>query len=445
MIAFIVSLGPPRPYDTGLYHLQTIKWIEEFAVVPGLANLHGRFGFNPNLFTFFAATSLADICKQEVFSVNFTIYIILVVHFIHKIQSMFRQHGITNILLFNLIIFIDILFSISNMSSPSPNFITAVLPFFILSSAADRHEETGLKGYVPIIILCAYVLTVKLAMLPIMLLALLVIIKHRTELRTIGWLCAGMTVIMAPWLARNIILTGWIIYPFPSVDLFSFAWKVPAAGVIEEKMHVTGWARRPGELHLAAAQMNMSEWFPLWWRRIFIEHKILFTAALVAPIAAVVSRRITNTHASYYSWAITGTSFVGVLFWLLLAPAILFGEPFLVTAALSPLLVWKFNISQQKWGSCRLIAILYLTVILLISIQAKKITRFDLDQILLRPQLIKVPQDVGFKTSITSGVQIFVPTSGDRCYDHVIPCSPYPDSTVVLRGTTLQSGFRHTL
>lgn len=444
LIAFTVSLGPPRPYDTGLYHLQTIKWIEEYAVVPGLANLHGRFGFNPNIFTFLAATSLADICKQEIFSVNFTIYSILVLHFIRKIQSLFREHGITNILLFNLIILVDILFSLQNLSSPSPNFITAVLPLFILSSAADRHEETGLKGYVPIIILCAYVLTVKLAMLPLMLLALLLIIKHRREYRTIGWLFAGVAVIMLPWLTRNFILTGWLVYPFPSVDLFSFDWQVPAASVIEEKMHVTGWARRPGELHLAAAQMNMSEWFPLWWKRIFIEHKILFTAALAAPVAALVSRFISNNRTGYYAWAVTGTSFIGVLFWLLLAPAIQFGEPFLVTAALSPLLVREFTISKQKWGSRRLPAVLYLTVILLVGIQAKKITRFDLDQIILKPQPLKVPQGVGFTAYTSGGVTIFAPTIGDRCYDHAVPCTPYPDSSVVPRSTTLQSGFRHT-
>ena len=33
-------------YDTGLYHAQAIRWIEEYGVVPGLANLHSRFGYN---------------------------------------------------------------------------------------------------------------------------------------------------------------------------------------------------------------------------------------------------------------------------------------------------------------------------------------------------------------------------------------------------------------
>ena len=37
-------------YDTGLYHAQSIRWIEEYGVVPGLANLHSRFGYNSAAF-----------------------------------------------------------------------------------------------------------------------------------------------------------------------------------------------------------------------------------------------------------------------------------------------------------------------------------------------------------------------------------------------------------
>jgi hypothetical protein len=28
------------------YHLQAVRWVAEFGSVPGLANLHGRLGFN---------------------------------------------------------------------------------------------------------------------------------------------------------------------------------------------------------------------------------------------------------------------------------------------------------------------------------------------------------------------------------------------------------------
>lgn len=448
LTAFIVSLGPPRPYDTGLYHLQTIKWIEEFAVVPGLANLHGRFGFNPNIFTFYAATSLVDIFKQEIFSVNFTIYSILVLHFIKKVHSIFKQDGITNILIFNLIILIDIIFTTSNMSSPSPNFITAVLPFFILASTFKSkalNENNEFKNYIPILILCVYVLSVKLATIPLMLLTLFILFKFSSERRNILWLPALLAFILTPWLARTIILTGWLIYPFPTIDLFNFDWKVPVSSVIKEKMHVTGWARNPGNLHLDAAQMRMSEWLPLWWNRIFIEHKLLFAAAIVSPLIAVFRIRLTIIKSNYYAYTITCTSFLGVLFWLLLAPAIQFGEPFLVISAISPLLFFDFNLNSYRVANYRLITILFVIVVIFQGLHAKKITRFDVKQIACKPQKIKVPQDVDFKTYTISGTGIFVPSSGDRCYDHIVPCTPYPDSTLEIRHSSLQSGFRHAL
>jgi len=38
-------------YDTGLYHLQSIRWMNSTAVPLGLANLHDRFGFNSAWFS----------------------------------------------------------------------------------------------------------------------------------------------------------------------------------------------------------------------------------------------------------------------------------------------------------------------------------------------------------------------------------------------------------
>jgi hypothetical protein len=32
--------------DTGMYHLPMVRWLVSYPIVPGLANLHGRVGFN---------------------------------------------------------------------------------------------------------------------------------------------------------------------------------------------------------------------------------------------------------------------------------------------------------------------------------------------------------------------------------------------------------------
>src|SRR6267142_786613 len=49
------SCGPFEYYDTGLYGAPSIRWIQTYPAIPGLANLHGRLGFNSSVFLCIAA------------------------------------------------------------------------------------------------------------------------------------------------------------------------------------------------------------------------------------------------------------------------------------------------------------------------------------------------------------------------------------------------------
>lgn len=40
VLTLIWTTREPGQYDTGLYHAQAIRWIEDYGVVPGLGNLH---------------------------------------------------------------------------------------------------------------------------------------------------------------------------------------------------------------------------------------------------------------------------------------------------------------------------------------------------------------------------------------------------------------------
>ena len=52
--AIIMASGPVGYFDTGLYHAQAVKWINEYGTVPGLGNLHHRLAFNSSWFYFSA-------------------------------------------------------------------------------------------------------------------------------------------------------------------------------------------------------------------------------------------------------------------------------------------------------------------------------------------------------------------------------------------------------
>src|SRR6266403_659834 len=49
------SCGPFEYYDTGLYGAPSVRWIQTYPAIPGLANLHGRLGFNSSVFLCIAA------------------------------------------------------------------------------------------------------------------------------------------------------------------------------------------------------------------------------------------------------------------------------------------------------------------------------------------------------------------------------------------------------
>lgn len=351
LLAFFISLAPPSNYDTGLYHLQTIKWIEEYSVIPGLANLHGRFGYNPNIFTLFSLTSLSKIFNQEIFSINLSVFSILIIYFINKMYSLFKQEGLSILFLFYAFLFYTILKLHGNLSSPTPDFISTTIIFFIFARILDisnQKKKIELKSYIPILILGIYLITVKLATIPIILLFVFVVIKYKSELKKVLWIIPVLSIIILPWLIRNIILSGWLIYPFPTLDLFSFDWKVPLKNVIGEKIAITGWAREAGSNYVAAANKNFLSWFPIWWNNCNLTEKLYFSLSLIFPLVVLIGHLTKKIKIDFFANIIVITSFFGVLFWLFMAPSFRFGQSFIVIATLSPLLYLKFNWVQNK-------------------------------------------------------------------------------------------------
>jgi L-asparaginase II len=49
--------------------------------------------------------------------------------------------------------------------------------------------------------------------------------------------------ILLPWLIRNIILSGYLIFPFEKIDIFAFDWKIPLHRVEGISKGILGFAR----------------------------------------------------------------------------------------------------------------------------------------------------------------------------------------------------------
>lgn len=454
--ALVFSLNPPFAYDSGLYHIQSIKWIQEYSVVPGLANLHGRFGFNPNIFTIFALTSLKEIFKQEIFSVNFVIYSILVLHSINRIYKILKQEGFTNSFLLHSIVLFLILEQFMSLSSPTPDLISIVLPLYILTNLPRNengiHSKLNLENYFSSIILSVYTISVKLATIPLCILILLLIIRYKFDGKKLLIVISIIFLILLPWLIRNVILSGYLIYPFSAIDIFNFDWKVPLNAVVSEKLSITGWARNPGEGYKEAAQMKFWEWFPIWWNTISKLNRLFIVISFLSPIFIFIYSLFKKIKIDFQTFAILFTSWIGVIFWILLAPDIRFGKAFLGVSAISPLLYFNFKINffpiKISKTSKQIILVFIFIIISVFLINRRTYNRCknfirENSAFFVRPKKIEIPQNLEFKKIQMNDLEVFIPAEGDRCYDYEIPCMPYKNYSLILRGKTLQSGFKY--
>ncbi|AKP24659.1 putative membrane protein [Leptospira interrogans serovar Manilae] len=454
--ALVFSLNPPFAYDSGLYHIQSIKWIQEYSVVPGLANLHGRFGFNPNIFTIFALTSLKEIFKQEIFSVNFVIYSILVLHSINRIYKILKQEGFTNSFLLHSIVLFLILEQFMSLSSPTPDLISIVLPLYILTNLPKNengiHSKLNLENYFSSIILSVYTISVKLATIPLCILILLLIIRYKFDGKKLLIVISIIFLILLPWLIRNVILSGYLIYPFSTIDIFNFDWKVPLNAVVSEKLSITGWARNPGEGYKEAAQMKFWEWFPIWWNTISKLNRLFVIISFLSPIFIFIYSLFKKIKIDFQTFAILFTSWIGVIFWILLAPDIRFGKAFLGVSTISPLLYFNFRINffpiKISKTSKQIILVFIFIIISVFLINRRTYNRCknfirENSVFFVRPKKIEIPKNLEFKKIQMNNLEVFIPAEGDRCYDYEIPCMPYKNYSLILRGKTLQSGFKY--
>ena len=164
--------------------------------------------------------------------------------------------------------------------------------------------------------------------------------------------------------------------------------------------------------------------------------------------------------------AIWATAFIGTIFWFFTAPDVRFGFPFIIAAAFSfILLLEKPLCTLLNETKLNLKHVSYTFVALLFIIQVKQFLFIRHDAV-LGIQLLKplAPDSQTFYRSVDvegantnveysqkkieyeikqlGNFNLYIPVKDDRCYCQPLPCTPYYNDKLILRGETLQQGFK---
>jgi len=469
------AIGPQIIYDSGLYHLNSVRWVESYPIVPGLGNLHGRLAFNSSYFLYAAMLEIGPWADKSRHLANGLLLLALFTQILLSGFKLFRGNSKKVYHLFNILLLAPILKQAlgPHISSPSPDFpifaLGIVLSAQLLAFLANSERSGKEDGYAVFFITALAVvgITIKLSFAvlggAVALLAFVVWFTRSGSRnrfdgnRTLIWIIICVAMVLLPWMIRGIILSGYIAYP-SAVGSFPVEWRMPRESVVSEANWIRSWARTPG-VHWSKVLGNW-DWFNPWAFRMLGCFDIIISLVLtLVACCLTLSYRLTKKHerkTQGAQWLFLLPPIVSLVFWFVTAPAPRFaGACFWVLGAGAiALTVDMLNQPKRTAILCIILCILIIGIItnnLIVGkmnfvravIGEKNLMKGFRQLNINRAALVVGPgQDHGFyatpsvdlKTVETrSGLAIYVPQKGDQCWDAPLPCTPYPNVNLRLR------------
>ena len=284
IIAYFTSHGLEH-YDTGLYHAQAIHWNELYGAVKGLGNFNQRLAYNSAVYPFCALYSFSWAGGQSLHTMAGYFVLLLSWKCVDIIQI--KRRGYFTLPDAVRLIAIYYIFTIlDEIVSPASDYFVMCMVLYILISwlDLDRNREKRFYPYAMLCIVVVYAVTLKLSAAPLLLLAIKPVwkIMHArliSKPKAISYFIGLGLLTSVPFFIRNMIISGWLIYPVTFIDLFTFAWKIPKGTAQYDAHEIAVYGR--GYTDAALYNISITKWFPDWFRSLSAFNKGMLIADAV--------------------------------------------------------------------------------------------------------------------------------------------------------------------
>jgi hypothetical protein len=347
------ALGPITPQgDAGLYHVGTVRWLQAHAIVPGLANLDGRFGFNSASFLYLA---LLDLRPGPPHFHHLGVPVLLIaftlqswMYLIQLVRRRERAEG--HVFMGALWVMALVPYYFNEFASTSTDmpglllgFLLGIHTFKIVLQPLTARQlgfEAGL-----VIFYTAIGISTKLSFaflgVGASAIAALCFLEQVREESGRGWLAElrarfgqmllialMVSAILVPWLTRGVILTGYVAYPSQTAIHLDVDWKVDEAQVIMESDKIKMWARVQRYAPDAIDELMSSwSWFVPWLGRTLLRADLFTYPWLLFGLACALQLRRPRLESYEVRTALRFLTppFIAIILWFVTAPAERFG------------------------------------------------------------------------------------------------------------------------
>ena len=425
-------------YDSDLYHAQSIRWIEEYGVVKGLGNLHNRLAYNSSIFAVTALFSMKFLVGQSLHTVCGFMALLLNVVLLDFVKC-FKNKKLVMSDWVRIAAFYYLTLIYDEIVSPASDYIIMCTVFYLVLMwlEVEESKEKSIVPYALICVGCVYAVSLKLTAGLILILLIkpaYILIKQKKVKEILLYIFMGCIVIL-PWLVRNVIISGYLIYPYPQLDLFSFSWKIDPIIAIADAAEIKTWGR--GLYNALAVELPIWEWFGNWFSATLSNtEKLIILADITCVIVAVITIIfiLIKRKWQYLDWVLVETMAICCyLFWQTSAPLFRYGYAYTLL-----LIVTTFGFWSEKICCSKVIFYLVMSVcVLKLALWAKAVWN-NYSGVDLVWQMNYTQYDV-LEYEI-EGETFYYPVSGDRIgYDH-FPAST-TEKNLQFIGEGIKSGF----
>ncbi|MDE7282351.1 MAG: hypothetical protein K2N85_01995 [Lachnospiraceae bacterium] len=428
-------------YDSDLYHGQSIRWIEEYGVVKGLGNLHIRFAYNSSVFALSALYSMRFLMGQSLHTINGFFALVLSITVLDIADTWKRKKlPLSGYARAAAVYYLAVI--CDEVVSPSSDYAAMCMIFFIiikwLDSLESKEENDAVSPYALLCVCGVYALTLKLTAGLILILVIkpaITLIREKRFKEIALYIAMGI-ITAVPWLVRTVIISGWLLYPFPQLDLFSVDWKISAQKAATDAAEIKVWGR--GLYDAALADMPVTRWFPGWFSTMLsASGKLLILADIVSAAILILTLFFTVIKKKWqrldYLLVLTAVLF-SYLYWQFSAPLLRYGYAYVLLLAVLTLGWVILELKKDK--------IIYFLLLVYGGYKLCMLI-FYIYEVRLLPNYLwqKDYETYDVQAYEIAGETFYYPIYGDRVGYDYFPAAP-EKMELEFRGDGIKDGFR---
>ncbi len=450
LMIILINSGPVMMDDTESYHIQMIKWIQEYGSVPGIVNLHERYGFNSSWFSSIAFFgSIAGKLNlfttlNAVLSVWLCFYLITTAVKYTKEKNSHIAIALIAVLLFSLAIWP---ITRGNAATTNYDFIKTLLVFVLFTETFVKKDITNnFSLNEEWLIWPVYLFTVRIINYPLLLLSLFAfyILAKNRKWRSCLLSIVYCLILIIPFLARNIITSGYPFYPAPYFNLFNVDWKADSQ-IIDKLLEYIKYYNRVSTSFLDIEQTKAlgSGWIPAWFHYLFLYDKLILIPGIIGLITGLVvfvkNRSVLSAPYRFFLFTII----VSLISWFYISPDPRFVYGILLSGVFM-LVYYCLKIISGEFLQKVISGIFILVLFSSGFYTVRKIIKQPSTVIWMKPAPLPKPP----VTEISlDGIILRIPEKinnnwNPRCYGTTLPCLYQIDPRLKARGKDINSGFR---